>query len=296
MNLNISKHFLSLVFLFACVLEISAQIPEQESHNNSTKPGKGSKKETYKAQPEFHNNNLHGLSSYYINAGLSNYYGDLSRGKNCFIMRPGFGAGYNYRWNRRISFRSEFNYYRLYSNDYYEQRNFSFRSANTELYAGLTYDIIPYTLKFQYRDRFIPYVFGGIGVTHFNPQGKYNGQWYELAPLRTEGKGYSRWSPIIPFGLGVRIKCLSSLDLLLEVGFRKTFTDYLDDVSSHEFQSVDSFSNPVAAALSNRTGMGDNYTQYRGNPHKKDMYAISQVKFVYTPREKFLLKHMMGRK
>jgi hypothetical protein len=300
MNLNILRPVFSFSLIFVLISEGKTQIPEQEiSHVAPSNVGNRSSgflsplihKVKYAAQMNSHDIE-HGLSSYYINGGLSNYYGDLCRGANSFSFRPGFGAGYIYRWDKRVSIRTEFNYYRLYARDYYEQRNFTFRSGNMELYSALTYDIIPFSIKYQYRHTIIPYIFGGFGITRFNPKGKYEGHWYALEPLRTEGKGYSRFSPIIPFGGGLRIKCLSGVDVMIEVGFRKTFTDHLDDVSSHEFQPVNSFSNPVASALSNQSGMGDSYTQYRGNPHKKDMYAISQLKIVYTPKGRFLMKRM----
>jgi hypothetical protein len=300
MNANLLKRLVSLIVILGMVINCQAQMPEQEiSHLSTSKKVKtsagflGPVIHKVKYAAELNTQNLeHGLSSYYIDFNLSNYFGDLCRGGNCTSFRPGFGTGYSYRWDRRISFRTEFNYYRLFSKDNYEARNFTFRSDNMELYAGVSYDIVPFSVKYKYRHTFIPYVFGGFGVTHFNPKGKYQGRWYELAPLHTEGKSYSRWSPIIPFGLGVRIKIFSGVDLLTEVGFRKTFTDYLDDVSSHEWQPVNSFSNPVAAALSNQTGIGDSYRMYRGNPHKKDMYAIYQLKVVYTPKGKFFMKQM----
>jgi hypothetical protein len=289
MRLYILKIIFSSAFLVVAVSDILAQVPGQEKVKYTS--GFFSSM-VHKVKYGAVKNNLeHGLSSYSINPGLSSYYGDLCKGGECLTFRPSLGIGYAYRWDRRVSFRSEFNYYRLYSGDCFKQRNFTFRSDNYELYVGLTYDIIPFSAKYQYRHSVIPYVFGGAGITHFNPKGKYNGHWYELQPLRTEGNSYSRVTAVIPFGLGARIKLMSGVDLMLEMGFRKTFSDRLDDVSSRKFQPINSFSNPVASALSNQTGMGDSYTQYRGNPHKKDMYSIVQLKVVFTPKGRFVFKH-----
>jgi hypothetical protein len=289
MRLYILKIIFSSSFLLGAILNGRAQGPGQEKVKYTS--GFFSSM-THKVKYGAVKNNLeHGLSSFSINPGLSSYFGDLCKGGECMTVRPSLGIGYSYRWDRRVSFRSEFNYYRLFSDDYYKQRNFTFRSDNYELYVGLTYDIIPFSAKYQYRHSVIPYVFGGAGITHFNPKGKYNGHWYELQPLRTEGNTYSRVTAIIPFGFGARIKVMSCVDLMLEMGFRKTFTDRLDDVSSQNFQSVNSFSSPVASALSNQTGMGDSYTQYRGNPHKKDMYSILQLKVVFTPKGRVILRN-----
>ena len=64
---------------------------------------------------------------------------------------------------------------------------------------------------------------------------------YYLKPLSTEGQGlpgypdkktYSLTQLAIPFGGGVKFAVTDNLHLGLEVGFRKLFTDYLDDVST----------------------------------------------------------------
>jgi hypothetical protein len=225
-----------------------------------------------------------GLESFNFNLGLSTYYGDLCDQYSCMIFRPNFGISYMYRWSRRVSFRAEANYYRLSSKDVYKSRDFSFRSGNVEFYVGSIYDILPFSKRFKKRKFLTPYVFAGVGVTYFNPRAQFKGKWYALEPLHTEGDSYSRFTAIIPFGLGIRIKAGKGFDIMLESGYRKTFTDRLDDVSSHQFQPIASFSNPIAASLSNKTAQGDKYKGYRGNPNRLDGYFIFQVKISYTPK------------
>ncbi len=62
-----------------------------------------------------------------------------------------------------------------------------------------------------------------------------------LQPLRTEGQGsneypdrqpYALTAPMMPFGVGFRVKPNDMLTFGVEYGFRKTWTDYLDDVST----------------------------------------------------------------
>jgi hypothetical protein len=57
--------------------------------------------------------------------------------------------------------------------------------------------------------------------------------------LSTEGQGiypdkkpYSLWQPTIPFGGGVKFAITENLRIGFEIGLRKLFTDYLDDVST----------------------------------------------------------------
>ncbi|MEO5594372.1 MAG: hypothetical protein ABIR15_05490 [Chitinophagaceae bacterium] len=88
-----------------------------------------------------------------------------------------------------------------------------------------------------------PYGIVGIGVFHFNSKGTnpYTGELVELAPLRLEGQGFagypdrkqaSSWQPNIPLGAGVKYWLDDNISLGLEVIYRKTFTDYIDGVST----------------------------------------------------------------
>jgi hypothetical protein len=306
------KFSLFLGFLMLAVFVCQAQAPR--TYHGRTQSGFGffsniGHKLKHNAMMKGHDSGA-GLESYYVNVGTTTYYGDLCDHFDCMVFRPNFGIGYAYRWDRNLSIRAEANYYRLYSNDYYAYRNFSFRSGNVELYAAAVYDLIAFHQRFKKRKLITPYVFAGIGLTRFNPKAQFEGKWYALEPLHTEGNSYSRITGMIPFGLGIKIKSGKGFDYYLEAGYRKTFTDRLDDVSSHNFQPIGSFSDPVAAGLSNRTvepnavannpdgKIGDNYRGYRGNPHKKDGYFIFQAKVVYTPKLKFLsvprYRHKIG--
>jgi hypothetical protein len=68
-----------------------------------------------------------------------------------------------------------------------------------------------------------------------------NGNWVYLRPLHTEGQGFPEYPDRkeykltqlnIPMGVGVKYFLSESVSLSLEVIHRKTFTDYLDDVST----------------------------------------------------------------
>ena len=94
----------------------------------------------------------------------------------------------------------------------------------------------------------------------------------------------------IPAGLGIELKVSEYNSIALEFGVRKTFTDYLDDVSGNypdlaELAELD----PLAATLSfrrvNRNGEPANIhaagTQ-RGNPDAKDLYYFFGVNFGFN--------------
>lgn len=128
-----------------------------------------------------------------------------------------------------------------------KQRNLDFKSDLWEAYAAI--EIMPTMLFSKYEDYdpwLKPYGFIGVGVFHFDPKGSItdaNGTktWYKLQPLRTEGQGmaeypekkeYSLTQFNIPMGLGVKVRLTERINVSPELLYRKTFTDYIDDVST----------------------------------------------------------------
>jgi hypothetical protein len=126
-----------------------------------------------------------------------------------------------------------------------KQRNLDFRSNIWEAYAAV--EIFP-TLMFNNgnEQRLKPYGFVGIGLFHFNPEGSIlhaNGErsWHKLHPLRTEGQGmaeypdkkpYNLTQVNIPMGFGIKYQLTERVNIGTELLYRKTFTDYIDDVST----------------------------------------------------------------
>ncbi|MGZ3932595.1 MAG: hypothetical protein ACXVP0_15050, partial [Bacteroidia bacterium] len=82
--------------------------------------------------------------------------------------------------------------------------------------------------------------FAGFGGFYFNPKGRdASGNWVDLKPLHTEGQGlpggpkqYSNYAICIPMGVAYRLYFNRTLVVGIEFSFRKTFTDYIDDVST----------------------------------------------------------------
>lgn len=127
-----------------------------------------------------------------------------------------------------------------------KQRNLDFKTNVLEGYLAI--EIFP-TMLFnrnsEYEPRLRPYALGGIGVFHFNPQGSLtdaagNKSWYYLHPLRLEGQGmpeypyskpYKLTQMNIPFGAGLKYFASDRINVSMELLYRKTFTDYIDDVS-----------------------------------------------------------------
>ncbi|MBC7827183.1 MAG: outer membrane beta-barrel protein [Chitinophagaceae bacterium] len=175
--------------------------------------------------------------------GFSNYQGDLQDKTFTLDQSNGaFGAGVKYDLTSHISIRSGFNYGRVKGDDklnkpILQARNLSFQSKILEGHL-----LGEYTFLDLDQNRFSPYVFGGIAVFHFNPYTRDTlGNKIFLHPLSTEGQGLAAYPDrkpykltqfAIPFGGGIKLRINENAVLGYEFGFRKTFFDYLDDLST----------------------------------------------------------------
>lgn len=251
------------------------------------------------AQPKKRKNQIEYINSIQLIGGLGTgtYFGDLCDNMECAVFRPNTVLGVAYRNSARLLLRSEFNFARVYGSDEGGKnyiRNLHFRSNIYEVNVNAVYDIIPYERKFRYRAPFTPFLHGGIGAAYFNPKAELNGNWVKLRPLQTEGRRYGSITPVITYGLGVRYKATPELNISLEAGYRWTFTDYLDDVSSvyvdnstltgdakiladrtNELSEVPKSGNYIKSQQHWRTG------HIRGNPKRNDGYFLLQVKAEY---------------
>jgi len=178
-----------------------------------------------------------------IFGGLSAYNGDLT--DRYFPKKETNGAiglTVNYELRDKIMLRGGLTYTVVGGADRYSAkpdlvlRNLSFETSIVELSA-----LAEYYLNNLYDRRYSPYFFGGLAVFHFNPYAYMGGTKYHLKPLSTEGQGlegypdrksYSLTQLAIPFGGGVKYAINDDIRIGLELGMRKLFTDYLDDVST----------------------------------------------------------------
>ena len=188
------------------------------------------------------------------------------------------------------------------------ERNLNFRSPISELiFATELYPVYIFG-KFN-QDHFPsslqPYVLGGIGYFHFNPQTKLNNNWVDLQPLHTEGEGFAEYPDRkvyslnqinFPLGFGAKYEAASWLNLRLEFVWRVLTTDYLDDVSSRYidpkyFPSYLSGTKLTQALILNDRHLPGAVTAHpdgiRGNPRNNDSYMSLNFKlsFIFN-REK----------
>lgn len=230
--------------------------------------------------------------------GSSTYYGELSNPGQLLKFGANLNVGLQIYVNPRISVRGELNWFQLKGSDAEANdqgrkvRGLSFLNNCFELSATGAINLFENGNRYYRRPSFNVYGFAGLGLLYHNPTAKLNGKSYALEPLHTEGVSYSRVGLVIPFGLGVRLKTGPNTNIVFEGGYRKTFTDYLDDVSNkYVAPSADQvtayFQNPNNPAYNTLTtiapGEVNNYSagSKRGNPNATDSYFLLNVKVEY---------------
>lgn len=217
------------------------------------------------------------------------------------FTKPGFGISYTHRFGPRYSLMAQFMFATIKGSDaesadkgdlsngiYRYQRNLSFRNQIKELSVVAIFDLFENDQTYMSRVKWTPYAYIGIAAFMHNPQAiapakdlqgnplAEAGNYVDLQPLGTEGQHsnlastdvnygiqpYSLFQMAIPFGLGARFRLNDVMDLSADVGFRYTFTDYLDDVSAN-YVDLAKLNSPLAQAMSYRT---NELTGYPTNP------------------------------
>ncbi len=233
-----------------------------------------------------------------ISIGGTQYSGDMDAPEfstNFQQTRFGFGLFYKYNIQGRYSIAASFLRGTLQADDanssadWQLERNLSFSTKVNELSLVFEYNIFKFDIR-DYEDIIAPYVFLGGAYFRFNPTAEYEGQTYDLQPLGTEGQGipgygdkYSLGQFSIPFGGGIKLRLSEKMIIAFEIGARKTFTDYIDDLSTvyPDMDALQSANGELAVLLSNRTGTMIPANSQRGKESVKDYYFAGLVKISY---------------
>ncbi|MBK7310392.1 MAG: hypothetical protein IPI93_06260 [Sphingobacteriaceae bacterium] len=225
--------------------------------------------------------------------GGSYYIGDINTFKHFVYSKPAAGIFFRYTTNYRYAFRFGFNYGRIAAADSKSKsadqllRNASFRSDIYELHILSEFNFVEYRIGHN-KHYFTMFIFAGVAGFHHNPQANIdNGRgWQTLQNIHTEGqkKGYPLYQFSIPFGIGFKYNLWDFMGIGLEWGPRKTFTDYLDDVSGL-YPDPSLSPNAVAYTYPNKVP-ADLIGTMRGNPRTKDWYFYYGVSVNFKLRDR----------
>lgn len=264
------------------------------------------------------------------------------------FTRPALGLSFTHRFGPRYSLMAQFMYGTLKGSDvesadqgdaengvFRYQRNLSFRNRIKELSVVAYFDLFENDATYISRVKWTPYAYIGVAGFHHNPQaqapasglngevlGVAEGTWVDLKPLGTEGqnadldpndanfgiKPYSNFQVAIPFGIGARFRINEVMDLWADLGFRYTFTDYLDDVSrnyvdlgvfgtdnlaramSYRSNELPASEIPALVPYNARNGVSystipgyglEHPDNNRGSKNDKDVYMVTTIRLTY---------------
>lgn len=267
--------------------------------------------------------------------GMSNFLGELG-GRNQigspFVWdlelsqtRPAVHLDYRYYITRKMALRGRATYGVLAGNDnltseeYRQNRNLSFRSDVYEVSLAYEFHLFSEELGHVFDLRGVQgtkgsrvglYTFIGIGGFYFDPRAQFENSWVRLKPLSTEGQGlpggpeeYDNYSLCIPMGVGLRKALNKTLSIGVELQYTKTFTDYVDDVSTEYYdpEVLRAARGDMAAYFADPSlGVGRLYEfgldptapgQQRGDPEDLDAYLFLKFQVHYK-----LIKYKSGSK
>lgn len=208
------------------------------------------------------------------------------------------GLGFNYYLSNIFCFKTNFNFLQLNGNDEWGknyQRMLKFRTYLFDVSA-----IVEYNYMNRYLKNSIFSASSGIAVINFYPMGKYNGKWYSLQKVGTEGQGLKPGSKkYLPLALSIPINVgyyyiLNNRDKFgFEICFRKTFTDYIDDVSGQYYDNNEILNKKgeEAAYLADPRPVKAQAGTYRGNPGKNDNYTFVNLSYRRLLGVKYIIKY-----
>ena len=234
-----------------------------------------------------------------ILVGASNYHGELAHGLNLNHTGLAGGVYFQRNFNSYFSWRISGTYQEISGTDAghktYNFRNLSFKTHVIDVSNVILFNFKPFGTHY-YDEKFTPYFYTGVSFFHFDPRRLENND-IKLRNLRTEGqtKSYSQIQAAIPIGLGVHwiIKRgrLGSAIFGIEGCWRKTFTDYLDDVSGNyvDFAKLNAERGALAAEMAQpQTLVGQPVYREgtsRGDKHLGDWYYFLgfSLSYRFTP-------------
>lgn len=192
--------------------------------------------------------------------------------------------------------------------DNYISRGLNFTTKVTEIALQAEINFLDFFVGSK-RHRWTPFIFGGASMFMFNSKSidtdlKLQGFGTEGQLFQNEdGKSkYSNTAFAIPFGIGVKFSLTKRLGMSVEWGMRKTFTDYIDDISTTYVYDIYGFNreanvyygpnpyNPeeiVALPITDDVLLSDptlshRKGQQRGNDYNTDWYSFYGITLTYS--------------
>ncbi|MEQ8926799.1 MAG: DUF6089 family protein [Fulvivirga sp.] len=151
------------------------------------------------------------------------YFGDMSRGISFNGINPAGNAFFRSNLTDELSFRLGLTAGKLAASDsrtpidpFTDLRDASFDIFLFEVSTVFEYHFLNWRQENSII-RWTPYLFAGIGI-------------FGISGMDDKPVEYSNIQPVIPFGAGIKYILNPKWYIGVEIGFRKTFFDYLDNL------------------------------------------------------------------
>lgn len=223
--------------------------------------------------------------------GVAYYLGDINPGIHFLGSKPAYGITTRVNLDSRWVVKANAYRGKVKGDDLKGQKNelrgLKFESKITDISLSAEFNFFEFHTGGR-KNVVTPYIFAGIGMVIFKPMA----DGVELRSVGTEGqnvgfdgrKPYSLIAFSIPFGIGAKYSVNKHLCLSAEWGLRKSFTDYLDDVSQTYYLNGSQI-NPAnpEEVLSDPT-FQHQAMQERGDPTNNDWYNFTGISLTYKFR------------
>ena len=242
-------------------------------------------------------------SEIWLGTGISIFRGDIGGGSSgsglkALVDYSTIGTALNFGFSQRIpagfSLRGELSYVMLRGDDAFsesltrKQRSLHFRTSVVELAAGAQWSLLTPFPRTRRKAPFDAYIHAGSSYFWYQPQAKYNGLYYNLREIGTEGQTlpggtpYSKFSYSAYAGIGCKYYFKKNQAWGFELSLRRTFTDYIDDVSTTYPDIINNthWGQPdIAFELTYRGDGPYPVNQVRGNPNLDDSFGLIMITY-----------------
>ncbi|MCS7005248.1 MAG: porin family protein [Cytophagales bacterium] len=235
--------------------------------------------------------------TYGAGIGTTGYSGDVND-VSIGSARYSINGDVGYKVNDMLELYGSATFYEISAKDAVPQRNINFRSRNLEAYVGARFFLTsPYKTFVTYKtDVLLPYFYGGVGVTTIDPYARDGkGEYVSMRQLRLEGRPVPSSAAIYPIGFGLRLRLTQAFYINAEGGLRFVNSDMLDGIMTDKVKSKDispearSFIASLGQTQSNlvnamnSTDATGGFVYKNGNPARKDLYGIFQLRVEFIP-------------
>ena len=223
-----------------------------------------------------------------IFTGTSYYIGDLNPSMPYRQVQIAYGvlARYNLdaRWSVKLSAYRGTVKGSGNNKDFVTGKGLNFESPITDISGTVEFNFFNYFTGSR-SEIISPYLYTGIGFFFFDP--KSGGT--SLRSMGTEGqnigyngrKPYSTMGVNVPFGIGVKFSLARRFCLSAFWEMHKTFTDYIDDISTTYYLNGPQTNPADPSAIYSDPTRDHSAGMQRGNPRTKDWYSFSGLTLTY---------------